>query len=305
MNLTATLLATPRSLTLDEIAERLEPSYPDDKAARRRAFERDKETLRDLGIPLKVETNGAFSAESSYRISPEDYYLPDLGLTDEERSALYAAVTAVRLDTGAARVGLTKLGGAQGPAAEMITRLEIPEQLPDCFSAVSQRCPISFSYRGESRNLEPYGVVNRLSNWYVVGTDLDKDLPRAFRIDRIEGTVNIGKPASFERPEQIDPVAFVRANPITFGEDEPFEVTVLVDPSRSSIVVAELGEESVVERRDDDSVVIGMQVVNKEAFRTWTLALLEHATILSPPEMVTDMVAWLRAVIDMTVEKSA
>ena len=64
---------------LDELAERVEPRYPDDKAARRRQFERDKETLRELGIPIRVETVDGFGAEQAYRIHPDDYYLPDLG----------------------------------------------------------------------------------------------------------------------------------------------------------------------------------------------------------------------------------
>ena len=51
VNLTATLLDTRRPLTLDELAERVEPRYPDDKTSRRRQFERDKETLRELGVP--------------------------------------------------------------------------------------------------------------------------------------------------------------------------------------------------------------------------------------------------------------
>ena len=55
LNLTATLLDTRRPLTLDELAERLEPPYPADKTARRRQFERDKETLRELGVPITVE----------------------------------------------------------------------------------------------------------------------------------------------------------------------------------------------------------------------------------------------------------
>jgi predicted DNA-binding transcriptional regulator YafY len=70
VNLTATLLDTRRPLTLDELAERLEPSYPDDKNARRRAFERDKETMRDLGIPISVESLDALGGEVGYCIHP-------------------------------------------------------------------------------------------------------------------------------------------------------------------------------------------------------------------------------------------
>src|SRR5688572_9486683 len=98
VNLTATLLDTRRPITLDEIADRIEPGYPEDKVARRRQFERDKETLRELGIPITVESADGFGADQAYRIHAADYYLPDLGLTEAELAALHVAVTAVRLE---------------------------------------------------------------------------------------------------------------------------------------------------------------------------------------------------------------
>ena len=63
INLTATLLETRRPLTLEELADRLEPGYPDELAARRRQFERDKETLRELGVPITVEAVDALGGE--------------------------------------------------------------------------------------------------------------------------------------------------------------------------------------------------------------------------------------------------
>ena len=88
VNLTATLLDTRRPLSLDELATRLEPSYPAEKVARRRAFERDKETLRELGVPIVTEPVEGAGGDVGYRIPPDEYYLPDPGLTDEERAAL-------------------------------------------------------------------------------------------------------------------------------------------------------------------------------------------------------------------------
>ncbi len=114
LNLTATLLDTRRPLTLDELAERVEPRYPEDKTARRRQFERDKETLRELGVPITVEAVDGFGAEQAYRINPKDYYLPELSLSDAELAALHLAVTAVRLEGGEGREGLAKLGGLIG-----------------------------------------------------------------------------------------------------------------------------------------------------------------------------------------------
>jgi len=296
VNLTATLLATRKPLTLDQLAERFEPPYPEDKAARRRQFERDKETLRDLGIPITVEPLG-LGGEQGYRIRPEDYYLPDPGLTPEERAALHVAVTAVRLGGDEAREGLRKLGGLEGAAADApFADLETTPALAGLFDAVARRAVISFDYRGETRELEPYGVVLRWGHWYVVGHDRDRDASRAFRVDRIETEPEAGAAGAFEPPADVDPGAYLRADPLTYGEDQPRTARVLVDEPRADWVVEQLGEEVVAERRGDGSVVVELSVVNREAFRTFVLGLLEHAEVLEPEELRADLVAWLEAI---------
>jgi predicted DNA-binding transcriptional regulator YafY len=297
LNLTATLLDARRPLSLEEIAERLEPSYPEEKSARRRAFERDKETLRDLGIPIAVEVVDGLGGEQGYRIRPEEYYLPDLGLTPSERAALHVAITAVRLEGGAAREGLRKLGGFEGASATPLAELEATPALPDLFDAVTKRRVVSFAYRGEQRSLEPYGVVHRFGHWYVVGRDRDRAAPRAFRVDRIDGTPAFGDGGEFETPPDVDPAEYLRADPLTYGDEQPVEAQVLVDAPRAGWVVDELGDAAVVERRDDGSVVVGLSVVNRAAFRTWVLGLLEHAEVLAPDELRQDIVEWLRGLV--------
>jgi predicted DNA-binding transcriptional regulator YafY len=61
-------------------------------------------------------------------------------------------------------------------------------------------------------------------------------------------------------------------------------------------VVDQLGDEAVVERRPDGAVVVSLPVVNRAAFRSWVIDLLDHAEVLSPAELRADMVAWLDAV---------
>ncbi len=297
LNLTATLLDTRRPLSLEEIAERLEPAYPEEKGARRRAFERDKETLRDLGVPIVVETADALGGEQGYRIPPEEYYLPDLGLTPEERAALHVAITAVRLGGGAAREGLRKLGGFEGASATPLAELETTPALPDLFDALTKRRVVSFEYRGEPRALEPYGVVHRFGHWYVVGRDRGRDAPRAFRVDRIEGALTFGEGGEFEPPPDVDPAEYLRADPLTYGDGQPVDARVLVDAGRAAWVVDDLGEDAVVERSDDGSVVVELSVINRDAFRTWVLDLLEHAEVVAPDELRDDIVGWLRGLV--------
>jgi proteasome accessory factor B len=297
VNLTATLLDTRRPLTLDELSERVEPRYPEEKASRRRQFERDKETLRELGVPIRVEAVDGFGAEQAYRIHPDDYYLAELSLTEPELAALHVAVTAVRLEGDAGREGLAKLGGLAGEGADTaLAELDVSPGLAVLFDAVSRRATVTFSYRGRVRHLDPCGVVLRFGHWYVVGHDRDRDAPRAFRVDRLDAEPELGPDGGFETPDSVDPADYVRADPLTYGEDQPVDAHVLVDAPRAGWVVDQLGEEAVVERRPDGGIVVSLPVVNRAAFRTWVVDLLDHAEVLSPPELRNDMVAWLDAV---------
>jgi predicted DNA-binding transcriptional regulator YafY len=294
LNLTATLLDTRRPLTLDEVAERVSPSYPEELASRRRQFERDKETLRELGIEISVEMlDHLGGGEVGYRIRPDRYYLPELDLTDEEREALHVAVTAIRLEGDDAREALLKLGGLAGERAEAVADLPASPVLGDLFDASARRAPVRFRYRDEQRDLEPYGVVLRLGHWYVVGHDRDRDASRAFRVDRIESAIETGPPGSFTVPDDFDPARFVRDDPMSYGDDRPVRARVRVEAARAGWVAELLGEDAVEERHDDGAIVVGLDVVNREALRNWVLGLLEHAEVLGPPELRADVVGWL------------
>src|SRR5205085_11493795 len=121
------------------------------------------------------------------------------------------------------------------------------------------------------------------------------DAIRAFRADRIESEIEAGPPGAFERPEGFDPASALRDEPWRFGDEEPVEALVLVAPTQAGWVEADLGGQAVVERREDGAVVVRMAVTNRDAFRSYVLGLLDHAEVLAPPELRTDMVGWLSA----------
>ena len=91
------------------------PGYPDKHEARRQAFERDKKLLRDEGVPVMTEPVES-DEQVGYRVDPDAYYLPDLGLEPDEQAALNLAVAGVHLGEPIGREALSKLGmGGQWP----------------------------------------------------------------------------------------------------------------------------------------------------------------------------------------------
>lgn len=294
LNLTLTLLETSRPLTANELRDRV-PGYPENLTAFRRAFERDKESLREMGIPLRIEdiTHADPPAEG-YRIHPDEYYLHDPGLDPDELAAVHLAASAVRLDTTHGVEGLWKLGGA-GLAATTTdpTVAELPSDpnLGPIFGAVADRASVQFTYNGRARTVDPYRLDYQRGRWYLTARDHDHDEERNFRIDRIEGQVKPGPPHGFDRPDT--PTAGGPAQPWQFGEGESTTALLLVDRDQAPWVRGHLGADAVVEERPDGALVFSVAVNNWPAFRSFVLTFLDHAEILEPPELRAQLVAWL------------
>jgi len=295
-NLVAMLLDTRRPLPLDEVVA-LVPGYPPEKTSYRRQFERDKETLRGIGIPVETELIDALGPEVGYRIPPDAYYLPPLDLTPAEQAALHVAVTAVRLEGGAGPEALWKLGGLEGEAATAVAALPTVPELPALFDAYRERATVTFTYRGQRRRVDPWGIVFRRGHWYVVGHDHDRNEERAFRIDRIEGAVDVGAPSSFEPPARLDPRKLLGDEPWRFGDDTPVIARVRVDGARAPAVVHQVGEAVVTAHDADGSVVLTLPVTNIDAFRSFVLGLLDGAEVLDPPELRADIAGWLGCIV--------
>ncbi len=292
-NLVATLLDTRRPLTLEEIVE-LVPGYPPDKLSYRRQFERDKDTLRGIGIPVRLESVDGLGPEQGYRILPDEYYLPPLDLTPEEQAALHVAVTAVRLEGAPTPAeALWKLGGRVGEAANALAALPTVPALPAMFDAYRTHATVRFTYRGEARRVDPWGILFRRGHWYVVGFDHDRDEQRSFRVDRIDSDIDAGPAGTFVPPASVQPGALLRSEPWEYGDDDVVMARVLIDAVQSLAVIDRVGENAVVERHDDGSVVIELPVTNMVAFRSFVLGLLDAAEVIGPPELRDEMIAWL------------
>jgi predicted DNA-binding transcriptional regulator YafY len=297
------LLDAPRPLSLREIADRV-PGYPDTHGARRQAFERDKRLLRDEGVPVLVVPIGG-DDQLGYRVDPDSYYLPDLGLEIEEQAALNLAVAGVHLGEPIGQDALVKLGaGGDAPlqlnAAPLVDLRSIDglPALPLVFDAIRRGAMVGFDYRGEWRQVDVAGLRFRDGHWYLIGFDRSRGDARTFRIDRIEGPLEIGEPSSARLPADFDVDSAFARDPWQFGEGDEVEVAVLVDGAESGRVAAELGPEAVLEEQDDGAVVVRLSVTDPEAFVLWVLDLLDHAEVLRPEAIRTVLVERLSAMAD-------
>ncbi len=295
------LLDAPRPLSLREIADRV-PGYPDTHVARRQAFERDKRLLRDEGVPvLVVPIDG--EDQLGYRVDPDAYYLPDLGLEAEEQAALNLAVAGVHLGEPTGRDALMKLGAggdttllaAPSPVVDLRAADGLPG-LPLVFEALRRSAVVGFGYRGRPRQVDVAGLRFRDGHWYLIGFDRGRGEARTFRVDRIEGTPEVGEPSSARVPPDFDVESAFGRDPWQFGDGDRVEVDVLVDGVAAGRVVDELGPDAVHERRADGSVVVRLSVSDREAFILWVLELLEHAEVVAPPDLREAVVGRLTAI---------
>ena len=198
------------------------PGYPEQDELFKRMFERDKEELRDLGIPLETGVNHPFDDDPGYRIRQQAYELPEMRLEADEAAVLgmaarvwqRAALEGAAAGRPAEAAGGRHRGaGTTAPAPQGIEpRLGTPEPaFGPLWEAVRDRRPVTFSYRAagrsepQRRELEPWGVVNRHGRWYVAGWDRGRGATRVFRLSRIAGDGEVRRPAGQRRPCRTAP----------------------------------------------------------------------------------------------------
>ncbi len=311
LNLTAVLLDTTRPLTAEELRQKVD-GYPPAGTAFHRAFERDKDDLRVLGIPLRVERVPATDPPiDGYRIAADDYYLPDPGLDPDELAALHLASLTVRLEGLGEREALWKLGGLDGsPAPEAatatpteaelvpgaVTSIPTDPALEPLFQAIAERRVVTFGYRSrqgslEARTVEPWRLDFQRGRWYLTGWDREREGERNFRLDRVEGAVDqTGDQATTTPP----PSPGAGPRPAwEIGDEEPVQARLLVDAARAETAARQLGADVVSEPTGDGGRIFTVPVVRHDAFRSFVLGFLEHAEILEPEAWRRDLVDWL------------
>lgn len=294
LNVLAILLDTNRFLTRFEITSSV-AGYPDSDVACRRTFERDKETLRAMGVPILTETLTE-AVETGYRVRPADYYLADLRLSAVEASALQLAVSAVALDSHAGAGALLKLSGSQTTSAPLIAALPTVPALAPVFDAIRQRAELRFSYRTKLRTVQPWALRSVRGRWYLIAFDLGVGERRTFRADRIDDMPTLHSPGTVDIPADGTYDSSIGDAPWDIGGGDAQEVCVAFDVPHHIGALERLGAEATSAPLDDGRVAVRFSATSFGAVRSFVLGFLEHAEVLEPPELRDSMIAWLEAI---------
>ncbi len=307
VNLVALLLESRTPLTFEQIREKLSEAYEhQDVNSAKRMFERDKDVLRDVGVPIEVVATDVWDAEQGYTISKERYYLPEISFTPEEISALAVAARsggdasaedAVRKLLSGAEGGILASLGGSGPGGFDGTA---EPRLPQAAEAVAGLRRVGFSYRsarGESseRVVDAYGLAVRGGRWYLVGFDVDRAEVRSFRLSRLASDLADRGPGS-EPPEGFRAADAVRGGPWGPGEAGATAIVALAPGAAwwamRGIDGAERGAE-----RDDGWVEIRIPLQPGENLAGWVLSFGPDAEAIEPPELREEVVRRLEAAL--------
>lgn len=286
INLLAFLLTVGRPVSAEEIRYTVAGyDQPEDEAFRR-MFERDKDLLRQLGIGLELQPTDVWAVDLGYVVPEGGYQLPDPGLTDEERAALWLAAQVVQLGgQPSGPEALFKLGGAPGTLAGDPLAANLGDELGllgDLFGAVVEHRQASFDYRDKPRTVSPYGLVHRRGHWYLTG-DAEGEV-RAFRVDRMSN-LTIGQQAdAFERPKEFRADQSIPDAPWEAGSDDLL-AEVVFDSEVAWWARRQLSANAQITENQDGSLRVELPVANPDAFIGWILGFIDEAEVIGPPEL--------------------
>ncbi len=301
INLIAALLESRRPLTAEEIREQIAGYDQETHDAFRRAFERDKEALRKMGIPLEVRATDPFSDQADgYFIDKSSYYLPELDLAPDELAALRLAADTVLGAQEAAGSGVLKLSlrdpGTAGPTGRIAWGADVSAEQPvlgPLYAALLDRTPLRFTYESADgsvshRAVEPYGLVHRRGNWYLVANDRDRKEPRTFKASRIRSGLDKLE-GSYDIPDDFDAADRVAKESWESGAEEVTAV-VRFDSDLGWWVEQNMSRHPL-RRTGGGAVEVEMPVSNPDAFLSWIVEFAGQTEIVSPDSLRQNLCA--------------
>ena len=241
----------------------------------RKMVQRDLKDLRDhWGIRLEFDERA-----HSYRLAPAFF-------TPEERRVLLAAVATVSVQ-GAPEGEPGELGATLDDRRALVV-LRLHHLVATLRTAIGEGRKVQFRLYGVERHVQPYALGMWRNRWYLAGHDLDRDMPRRYRLDRVEPgepTIAVIGPAdAYEVPADFDVDAAFDLDPNVWGQDPVVTACVRVGVDHVDAFRSELGGEVV--ETDGITAIVELEVRHYQSFRDRLLAFRGSAVVLEPPALV-------------------
>ncbi len=311
-------MAKRRPVTALEIKRDVEgySEMNDDAFARR--FYADRAELEALGIELRVDraTDGFYEAEN-YSLPPENFYLPSVQFTDHELASLTTALKMLDGQFAYAeplRLALQQLTWgrpsplsapdeesihvAVGPDVE---GRELSQRLSKIENAVFRRKTIIFDYYTigrdaiEKRKVDPYHLLFRGGQFYMIGHAHERDDQRMFKLSRIRGKISYASKAEhdFPPPEDFDPREYATKAEWQFGQDFK-DASIWISERIAWLVERHFARAGKIRKPKRGEDVPGKGVIFETRFSdtapllAWVLGLGPRARIIEPVSLGVD-----------------
>lgn len=191
-----------------------------------RMFERDKDYLRSLGIPIEVGETFEDAHGMGYRINRSEYEIGELQLTRNEITAVATAATMwkspAQIHHSQRALGKIRATGVDITQFEDTATLQYysgilhqlgiyEEYLSTTLEAIEQKKKITFSYIKAGQNLplqriiEPWKIIVQNRQWYLIGFDCDRQDQRQFKFSRMHSSIVILNESIEHRTNAIMP----------------------------------------------------------------------------------------------------
>jgi len=316
LSLISFLMAQGRPISALEIKQEVEgySDMNDDAFARR--FYADRAELESLGIELQVEKpgEGFFEAEL-YSLPPKNFYLPEIKFSDDELAALQTALSLLTNGDFAyaepLRLALQQvawghpnpLTEGEGAPVEMAVTAsaggrDLSQRLSKIETAISRRKTIEFTYYTmerdaiEKRRVDPYHLVFRSGQFYLIGHAHERDAVRVFRLSRIQGKVGYASKAEhdFGPPENFDRRDYAQRADWQLGEADS-RATIFLRDRISWLIERDFGDFGEIRSpRKADGVsgrgtVFETDYASERELISWVFRYRQHAEVLEPPAL--------------------
>jgi proteasome accessory factor B len=304
LNLVMCLMATHGAVSRSDIQRQI-PGYGDSASstAFERMFERDKDELRSMGIPVETVSDSSGEVQG-YRIPRESYVLEDIDLSLSERAAIAVAAqvwaaAAMGPIAGTAVRKLESVDSDGWSPAELSGSVQVTSTdaaLLPLMGAIRADRVVTFDYRTPSeseprhRQVSPWGLRASSGRWFLVGFDEQRQAMRTFRVSRISGPVTLAA-----KPRPHPPAADFDITAVDRPDEEPTSRAIVTVANGRAASLRRMAVNSTT-TPDVDELTIA--AYSRDRLVSLVCAAGVDAVAVAPDDLVADVVASLTAVRD-------